>query len=78
MTSEPLGPYSRWLAMVATAAKRRPWWHRNVDDDGEDVEECEGCDAHRDDDADSAHEHDDMLGPCPFAALDAALDKEPT
>lgn len=62
------------LAAVVRAVADRPWWRRTEDADGEDVWECEGCESQRDDDPDSAHEHDDLLGPCRHAPADAALD----
>lgn len=63
MSDAQLTPLQQWLIEVAAQAKQRPWI---------DWSYCVGCE--KDEILTKVRHKDD----CPFAALDAALDKEPT
>ena len=71
MTDE-LGPYSKWLVAVATAAKERPYLAtRELGDGMMLVHYCVGCGA---EELFGDVTHDQA---CRFLALNAALDAEP-
>lgn len=79
-TTDELGPYSKWLVAVATAAKARPWWPWFLRAGGVEWVRCRGCASEIPSSSGShfsAHNLINNEGDCPFAALDAALDAEP-
>jgi hypothetical protein len=67
----PTAAEYRALLELALAVEARPWWRRTENTDGDDVWECEWCDAQIDEDG--PHVHDDTLGQCRYAPADAAL-----
>lgn len=66
MNDAQLTPLEQWLIEVVAHAKQRPWWLETV---------CRECFAEIDPGERRSQVHNDD---CPFAAIDAALDKEPT
>lgn len=71
MSDAQLTPLQQWLIEVAAQAKQRPWIGRRDGHDYTVNDYCIECKA-TDSQGPLTHKRD-----CPFAAIDAALDKEP-
>ena len=66
MSDAQLTPLQQWLIEVAAQAKQRPWMDR--------YRTCRVCESSNGPETRPGSH----LNDCPFAALDAALEKEPT
>lgn len=81
MSDAQLPPLQQWLIDVAANAKRRPWWPWFMRAGEVEWVRCRGCASEIPSSSGShADAHNLINGedPCPFTAIDAALDKEPT
>lgn len=76
MSDAQLTPLQQWLIEVAAEAKQRPWWRPLEGFDHID-RTCIFCGSVRLEWGQVFGDEHTNRG-CPFAALDAALDKEPT